>query len=84
LGNLVAIIVASDFRSNEPPEAQDSFQPSSFIFQSEQIHDPLGQALLAQHDVQLAANGYHLHQLPEPRSAITNQLLHAELGRLIV
>ena len=41
---------------------------SGHRFQSEQVHDPLSQALFAQHDVQLAAGGNPLQdfQLPEP------------------
>ena len=39
-----------------------------YFGQSEQVHDPLGEALLAQHDVELAAGGNPLQdfQLPQP------------------
>jgi len=39
------------------PEARLRLWPPDGFRQSEQVHDPLGQTLLAQHDVQLAAGG---------------------------
>jgi hypothetical protein len=47
-----------------------SFPASGHQVQSEQVHDPIGKALLAQHDVQLAASGDPLQdfQFPEPQS----------------
>jgi hypothetical protein len=47
-------------------EARLCLWPPGGFRRSEQVHDPLGQALLAQHDVQLAAGGDPLPDLQLP------------------
>ena len=55
---LVLLVVAVN--AHHEARRPGSLPASGCRIRSEQVHDPPGQALLAQHDVQLAAGGHLL------------------------